>query len=329
MQAAIQERRFLRGFLALTAVLWLSFGVMNCLGGYSQGPLQVAAGLIAATLFGLQSRLPHALVAHLAIGVDIALLFSNALYAGGSFSTAVWMFTIGPHFGSFALGRRGAQFYTGVGLVGIWSVFWIGRYQHITAASAPDDLRHGLVQTVLMILLYYLAWSLRRTLQRQISTLKAREVELSKARDVAVLASQARSRFLATMSHEIRTPLNGIVGLPDLLRRAEDDSERAELIQVLETSGTHLLGIVNDILDFSRLESSSPVIRQEPVDLELLIESTLQSSHSQAGASQLELVALFPPGSPRVVLGDALRLEQILRNLLQAPSNLPRRDMFW
>ena len=308
--------RFLRIFLLLSAFCWGVFGFLNTWAGYSFGPYQLLACLLMLLLWVGQPRLSHSLVGNLTLMTNFSAVAINAAVTGCSRSAVIWMLVIFPHFGSFALGRMGSAVYAGLSLLGIWTLFYLGQVQIVPQSFAPDNFRFVLNQSVLLLLLWFLAWSQRRTLEIQIDLLQQREVELSSARDQAVVAMQARSRFLATMSHEIRTPLNGIVALPKMLQQCKDDREKQGLIEILESSSVHLLGIVNDILDFSRLESSAPTVRQEPVDVLDLVESVLQSSSSLPGASGLELAAHFEAGCPRRIVGDAQKLEQILRNLI-------------
>ena len=316
MQLAGSAARFLRLFLLISAFCWGFFGTLNTLAGYTFGPYQLLACLLMVALWVGQPRLSHSLVGNLTLLTNFSAVAINAAVTGGSRSAVVWMLVIFPHFGSFALGRVGSVVYAGLSFLGLWLIFGLGQARLVPQSFVPDELRFVLNQSMLLLLLWYLAWSQRRSLEMQIDLLQQRELELSKARDEAVIAMQARSRFLATMSHEIRTPLNGIVALPKMLLRCRDDREKQDMIEILEASSIHLLGIVNDILDFSRLESNAPAVRQEPLDVLDLVESVLHSSSSLPCAPGLELAARFQPGCPLRIIGDAQKLEQILRNLI-------------
>ncbi len=300
----------------LTGCCWFGFGLANTYAGHSVGLLQLTASALALLLISLQSKIPYFVVANTALLSSFVVLALNALMTGGSQSPSIWMFTLGPHYGSFTQGRKGAISYFFISLLFLWGVLLVHSIHPLPQSFEPSQTRRAAVQSLLLALVYYLAWSQRSTLERQIALLQSHEVELRKARDIAEQASSARSRFLATMSHEIRTPLNGIVGLPELLREAESPKAREDLIELLQSSGNHLLGIVNDILDFSKLESATPTIRLQTFDLEELIESVLQSSTCLPGAASLELVASFDCSGPYSILGDPRRLEQILRNLV-------------
>jgi two-component system, sensor histidine kinase and response regulator len=135
------------------------------------------------------------------------------------------------------------------------------------------------------------------------------------ARERAEAASKAKGDFVARVSHEIRTPLNGVVGIVDLLFRTELGGRQRQLVRTLQRSGRHLLGVINDILDLSKIEAGQLELRAERVDLTDVVEDAVE-----LGASQLrpgvELLSRLDPTLPRAVSGDGQRLLQVLTNLL-------------
>jgi len=141
-----------------------------------------------------------------------------------------------------------------------------------------------------------------------------RELEL--ARDQAIAADRAKSNFLATMSHEIRSPLNGVVGMLELLSETRLDDEQRHFVEVAGNSSDHLLSVINDILDFAKLEAGR--LDLESVDFELvdLVERTIELLSARSQEKGLELVADFADGLPPAVKGDPTRLSQILLNLV-------------
>ncbi|HKY95765.1 MAG TPA: response regulator, partial [Kiloniellales bacterium] len=141
-----------------------------------------------------------------------------------------------------------------------------------------------------------------------------RQLEL--ARDQAIAADRAKSNFLATMSHEIRSPLNGVVGMLDLLSETRLDEEQRHFIEVAGRSSDHLLSVINDILDFAKLEAGR--LDLEAVDFELvdLVERTIELVSAPAQEKGLELVTDFAEGLPISLRGDPTRLSQILLNLV-------------
>ena len=142
-------------------------------------------------------------------------------------------------------------------------------------------------------------------------------VHLSRARDKAEQASQAKSRFLAGMSHELRTPLSGILGYSQLLR---DDGgltpPQLARVEAMLGAGTHLLQMINRVLDLSEIEAEHVRLEAGPLDLQRLIESCLDLVRPSADAKALRLGLAFAPGAPAHIVADGTRLRQVLLNLL-------------
>ncbi|WP_305968705.1 MULTISPECIES: ATP-binding protein [unclassified Mameliella] len=143
-----------------------------------------------------------------------------------------------------------------------------------------------------------------------------RTAELRSALEKAEAASTARSRFLATMSHEIRTPLGGLLGMIDLLSMDEEDPKKLELLNFAKTAGVGLGRIVNDVLDFSKMEAGVFLFEEENVDIRALIESIriLVASHEH-GANR-RIFARIDDSVPTLFLGDATRIRQVISNLV-------------
>ena len=145
---------------------------------------------------------------------------------------------------------------------------------------------------------------------------RVRESELAHARDRAEAAAEAKARFLATMSHEIRTPLNGVLGLSSVLLETRLEPEQRRLLQLVQGSGEQLLGIVNDVLDYSRLDANGLALDAAPLDPQRLTRDAAAAFQPRAAAKDLTLTCWIDSDVPPLVSGDALRLRQILDNLI-------------
>ncbi|WP_374468616.1 ATP-binding protein [Phenylobacterium sp.] len=144
----------------------------------------------------------------------------------------------------------------------------------------------------------------------------AERIAADAAREEARRAGQAKANFLATMSHEIRTPMNGVLGMAEVLRRAETDPERLSRLQTLTDSGEYLLSILNDILDMSKIEAGRLELIFEPADLPGLLRQVADFWRPQAESKGLALRLELDDSLPAFAQLDAVRLRQVLFNLL-------------
>jgi two-component system, sensor histidine kinase and response regulator len=139
--------------------------------------------------------------------------------------------------------------------------------------------------------------------------------DLAAARDLALAASRAKSEFLSTMSHEIRTPMNGVIGLTDLLMQTSLDADQNELATGVKVSAENLLVIINDILDFSKIEAGRLDIEEVPFDVTRLADDVGRILASAASLKDIELLVDVHPDVPKELLGDGVRIQQVLLNL--------------
>lgn len=169
--------------------------------------------------------------------------------------------------------------------------------------TAHDELHSNIEQATA---------DLRQTLE----TIEIQNIQLEIARKEAETASKVKSAFLANMSHEIRTPLNGILGFINLLVKTEMNARQTEYLSTIQKSATSLLSIINDILDFSKMEAGKLYLDYARMDLRECVEDALTLMAPTAHAKGLELVPMMYSDVPTHIMGDTLRIKQVITNLV-------------
>ncbi|MBZ5632178.1 MAG: CHASE domain-containing protein [Acidobacteriia bacterium] len=195
-----------------------------------------------------------------------------------------------------------------------WKLGWTRTPKFPYLSKTPSAWAAGCT-ALLSLLLAGLVVNLQSTGQRASALAEERTRDLAKALHAADAANRAKSEFLANMSHEIRTPMNGVLGMISLLLEGDLDEEQREFADTAHSSAESLLRVLNDVLDFSKLEAGRMAIEARPFDLGAVATNVIDLLKPQAAEKNIELALRWSPLNPGKLVGDEGRLRQVLLNL--------------
>ncbi|MCK4766147.1 MAG: cache domain-containing protein [Candidatus Aminicenantes bacterium] len=158
--------------------------------------------------------------------------------------------------------------------------------------------------------------ALAESANKMIGHKRGGETALLKAKEIAEAAARLKTEFLLNVSHEIRTPMNAIIGMGELLAQTELNDEQLEYLDIMNNSSISLLAIINDVLDFSKMETGKIILEKKSFDVRSIVEGAAELVALEAYEKKLELVTNIDPGIPGELVGDPARLHQVLLNML-------------
>jgi len=241
-------------------------------------------------------------------------------------NTWAWLLCL-PAIAALVAGRMAGVIWAVICAVTLWVFAYLQysgyEFAYANATGVPPPLTLALEATLVLLMLSTATFVFRNAQMTAESKLNTTVKQLEKevhdrtlAENEARQSEQAKASFLAAMSHELRTPLNGVIGASQLLQAGDLPSKKKELIDVVLQSSETLLELINNVMDLSRLDSSTIELEKVPVDLRDLLNSTLAPLIFQAKEKGVKFSLIIEDDVPKYVAGDPTRLRQILLNLV-------------
>lgn len=245
----------------------------------------------------------------------LAGIFASSIENHTGINTAILpMLAVGSILIGFICGWRSVAIFSVVALAFIWFLYYVS----ITAPSGgyyPTDIYAGrILQRAVQASFATGIVSLTVTIFSY--TLHSAFAQLEERVDQAHSADVAKSLFLSNMSHEIRTPLNGIIGMSGLLLKTDLDKTQHQYADIVNSCGTSLVTIINDVLDISKMDAEKFTLKEEPFNLQSLLQTLIFLHSPTAVKSGINLGLRYPPHLPQNFIGDEGRLRQVINNLI-------------
>ncbi|MEW6431094.1 MAG: ATP-binding protein [Myxococcota bacterium] len=296
--------RFLVQVWVLAALVWLAYLPLN-LASRMWGQLVLSAVLLVAsvailTLLCRGARLGPAM--HLSLGTLTLAFGASALMQRPFDASNLIALGLVPLMASYLLGRRGAPWVLAAMVSGVGS-YLLGSQGVLVPVDDPRPTASALFNLCFALLV---GWVFTRRFD------ELRSSSLERMRE----ADRAKNVFLASIGHEIRTPMNGVLGMAEVMLQEPLSPKQREQLEVIQRSGQSLVALINDLLDVTRLEAGKLTVDVVPFDLHAVLRDVEALTRPLADKAGLSFVVEKTPDVPRRVLGDAVRLGQVLTNLL-------------
>ena len=313
---AENRRQAIRSVLfGLAMVVWAPvFAPIYQLLGSPRGTLVIALTAVAILASMLSLRLTKSvlLTGNLIAGVVFVCLMALACLTGGIEAASLWWLASVPIIGLILCGFGSGVFWAVVSCIACTVFMVLAEF----GVAVPDDIgaenRH-LLDWAAACGIVLCASTL--TLTFKLGEAAARR-DLEAARDASELANRAKSEFLTNMSHEIRTPMNAILGMTNLVLDSPLSPEQREYLTTVSESGETLLEVLNEILDFSRIEAGKLLLQTRVFALHESLGDTIKSLGVRAHKKGIELLLRIRPEVPQMIVGDSVRLRQLVINLV-------------
>ena len=322
---AAERTRFLR-VLLIVGLLWLLFSVAFAL--QSRTPAAIVCAAAGGLTLGLRlwggngshHRVRQATQLHQALAT--LGLFGSNMFTGQSAALGMPFFACVPLAAGYQIGTRAAMIWGGVAgaaivlIHGLEAVVDVSMGYQIAAGEVMmNQLGIVLVGVVFVVAARKVTDQREKTILAQAASLERQTEQLAAARDDALRAANAKDQFLANMSHEIRTPLNGIIGTLTVLKHRPMEQDDRMLLETMLGSSRLLLQLVNDILDYERIETGGVELERIPFSIARSVDAVVGTCAPQAETKGLTVRVEVPPELP-TVYGDSRRVEQVLLNLV-------------